>query len=132
MTLSLWADPPVQQLHRRRGSDDPRAALGACSTPTQTGARTVVGLHDARKPEGFMSSASATMGTPFVQVRSARTSFGVERELCRVAATGDEVLNDPTNAGIASFPIDNPFRFRDKPMAGRSVDLGRIRIRIRI
>jgi outer membrane cobalamin receptor len=106
-----------------------RASIGRLLDPGRTGTPYFVGLHDRTETEGLHASLSHEWGRHSFKFGVQGHRLGL-RENFALAATGDEVLNDPTNPA-SQFPLDNPFLFQDKRNGWEVGGFGQDRIRIR-
>jgi len=106
-----------------------RASIGRLLDPNLTGTPYFVGLHDRTETEGLHASISHEWGRHSFKFGAQGHRLGLGENFA-LAATGDEVLDDPTNPA-SQFPIDNPFRFRDKRNGWEVGGFGQDRIRIR-
>jgi outer membrane cobalamin receptor len=105
-----------------------RASIGRLLDPDLTGTPYFVGVHDRTETEGLHASLSHEWGRHSFKfgVQGHRLGLG---ENFALAATDPDILSDPTNPA-SQFPIDNPFRFRDKRNGWEVGGFGQDRIRI--
>lgn len=106
-----------------------RASIGRLLDPDLTGTPYFVGLHDRTETEGLHASLSHEWGRHSFKIGVQGHRLGLSENFV-LAATGDELLNDPTNPA-SQFPIDNPFRFQGQQDGWEAGGFAQDRVRIR-